>query len=276
MKLSISIPVFVSLLGGLPSSCTAALANNIGINSGTGVTTKGVISKTAGWQIDQISPVQRIEGETRHAFGFTDLSRDTVQVSMQSPSARPITSEVNLWLGPNYTPFNLKCHSENGHEFPIQTLVGTKKYCVNVEVKNIGPYTHPLNAACSYAVSPLCDVPKEMMYDVDGATYIEGGAVRMQPFPADVNQLQVLLKTDGKQLKAKVELLNGPNNVKQVYDVYASNGGATSLFIVFETPGAGNSIRVKNMASLEYPLDLYFRASEIGEPIPENFGQNWN
>lgn len=236
-------------------------------------TTPGVISKTAGWNLNEISPVQRIDGMTRHAFSFTDSAHSVVQVSMDSPSARPVESEVNLWLGPDYTPFQLKCHSENGNEFPIQTLVGTKSYAVNIEVKNTGPYTHPLDTACSYAIAPLSDAPEDIQFEQ--ATYIEGGATRMQPFPAEVDQLQVLLKTDGKQLKAKIELLNGPNNVKQEYEVYASNGEKNSLFLVFEMPGAGNAIRVRNLASLEYPLDMYYRSSKTGRPVAAKATQNW-
>jgi hypothetical protein len=248
------------------ATSTAALAGGM---------SQGVTSKTAGWNLDQISPMERIEGKTRHAFGFSDPTRDTVQVAMLSPNDRPLTSEINLWVGPNYTPYNLKCHSENGMEYPIQTLVGTKKYAVNVEVKNTGPYTSPLTAACSYAIAPLAVEPKDMVANEQGI-YIEGGAVRMQPFPAEVEQLQVLLKTDGKHLKAKIELLNGPNNIKQQYDVYASNGEATSLFIVFETPNAGNAIRVKNLSSLEYPLHMYYRASKVSEVDPSKLANNWN
>lgn len=235
--------------------------------------TQGVTSRTAEWDMNEISPIQRVDGETRHAYGFNDNTRDVVQVSMESPSERPVNSEVNLWLGPDYTPFHLKCHSENGKEFPIQTLVGTKKYAVNVEIKNTGPYTHPLNTACSYAIAPLADAPKDIQFEE--RTYMEGGSIRMQPFPAEVEQLQVLLKTDGKQLKAKIELLNGPNNVKQEYEVYASNGEATSLFLVFEMPGAGNAIRVKNLASMEYPLDMYYRPSKTGLPPDSTSSQNW-
>ena len=54
--------------------------------------TQGVTSKTAGWDMKKISPNQRVEGLTRHAFGFNDLTKDVVQVAMESPSARPITS----------------------------------------------------------------------------------------------------------------------------------------------------------------------------------------
>lgn len=258
------------------ASASAFAPSSIGAASKTqlNAVTAGVVSKTAGWEIKQISPVERVEGLTRHAFGFNDLNRDVVQVAMQSPSSRPITSEINLWLGPDYTPFQLKCHSEDGKNFPIQTLVGTKKYAVNVEVKNTGPYTHPLNTACSYAIGPLADAPAEIQFEE--GTYIEGGAVRMQPFPAEVDQLQVLLKTNGKQLKAKIELLNGPNNVKQEYEVYSSNGEKNALFIVFQTPGAGNAIRVKNLASLEYPLDMYYRPSATGLPVTAETAASWN
>jgi len=234
----------------------------------------GVVSKTASWEIEQISPKHRIEGLTRHAFGFLDTNRDVVQVAMESPGGRPLDTEVNVWLGPDYTPYSLTCHSEDGKNYPIQCLVGTKKKGVNVEVKNTGAYTHPMNAACSYAISPLADAPQDIQEEE--GTYIEGGAVRMVPFPPEVDQLQVLMRTNGKQLKAKIELLNGPNNVKQEFEVYASNGEYTSLFLVFEMPGAGNAIRVKNLASLEYPLDMYYRASKTGLGLEAQRAGTWN
>ncbi len=239
----------------------AFLASASAFNPATS-TSPGVTSKTAGWEMEKVSPNVRIEGKTRHAFTFMDASKDVAQVAMMSPNDRPITAEINLWDGPDYTPFSARCHSENGKEYPIQVLVGTKSKAVSVEVKNIGSYTYPINAACSYAIDPLAMAPVDMTAEV--GTYVEGGAVKMMPFTADIEQLQVLLKTDGKQLKAKIELLNGPNNVKQEFEVYASNGDACSLFVCFQTPGQGNSIRIRNLSTLEYPLDFYVRASELG------------
>lgn len=223
----------------------------------------GVVSKTADWEMHRIAPNVRVEGETRHAFAFSDPARDTIQVAIDSPSGRPVDSELNLWLGPDYTPFSLKCHTEDGKEYPIQTLIGTKGYNVNLEVKNIGPHSYPLTAACSYAIDPLSNAPKDVTSGEK--IYVEGGAVKNISFGSEVDQLQVLMKTDGKQLKARIELLRGPNNIKQAFDVYSSNGEKNYLFLVFDMPGNTNAIRLKNLATLEYPLDFYYKASKIGD-----------
>lgn len=241
---------------GTPGSRVATELNlELGNNS------QGVVSKTAEWEFNKISPIARVEGSTRHTWNFMDASRGCVQVAMNSPGGRPIDAECNLWQGPNYTPASIKCHSEDGKNYPIQLLMGTKNKCVNVEVKNTAPYTFPLNAAASYAIEPLSNAGEAILEE--GGTYIEGGAVRMQPIPAEVEELQVMLTTQGKTIKAKIELLNGPNNVKAEYEIYASNGDLTSLFIVFPTPSA-NAIRIKNLATLEYPLDYYTKASKKG------------
>lgn len=262
----------------LALSASLALFNAPNVNAFSAMDPRnsaGLTSKTAGWDMNDITPGKmRIEGETRHTFSFGDVNRDCVQVALESPNDRPVTSEINLWLGPDYTPFSLYCHSENGSVYPIQTLIGTKGKYVNVELKNTAIKTFPMNAACAYAIPPLTSAVSEIVTDNGGSTYIDGGAIRMYPFSAEVDQLQVLLKTDGKLLKAKIELLNGPNNVKQEYEVYASSGDVTSLFVVFETSGAGNSIRVKNLASQEYPLDFFWRASVTGSK--ENEQPMWN
>jgi len=254
-------------------SLTSVLLTSANALSFSSNTSTGYTSKTTGWDMTGMAPeIIRIEGQTRHTIAFQDRSKNTVQIAMKSPNDRPIQSEVNLWLGPDYTPYSLKCKSENGNEYPIQTLIGTKGYAVNVELKNTGAYNFPINTAASYAIGDLEESVAGIVNENQGNTYIDGGAIRMYPFSAKVDQLQILMKTDGNQLKAKIELLNGPNNVKQEYEVYASSGDVTSLFLVFDTPGSGNSIRVKNLATQEYPLDFYWRASKTGTGDDVNGG----
>lgn len=224
----------------------------------------GVTSKTADWGINQISPIVNIQGNTRHTWNMADNNKEVVQVAIQS-AGRPLNADIQLWIGPDWTPVTLKAHSEDGKDYPIQTLVGTRNKAANLEIMNTGPHTMPIKAAVSYAIDPLASSRDRVADEVDGE-YMDGGSVRHISFAPEIDQLQVLLKTSGKQLNAKIELLNGPNNVKQEFEIFTNNGELNSLFIVFDTPGEGNAIRVKNLATMEYPCELYTKASKVGKP----------
>ena len=215
----------------------------------------GYTSKTAEWDMRQISPMVRIEGQSRHTWNFYDDSREIVQVAFDS-EGRPLNADIQLWVGPDWTPMKIICHSENGQLYPVQTLVGTRNKCANIEIRNTGPHVMPFNAVASYAIPPLSEVRTDMA-EAEKGRYIEGGSVYMFSFPSEVDQMAVLLKTDGMQLNAKIELLNGPNNVKMQYEVFTNNGLLNALYIVFDCPGAGNSIRIKNLAPFEFPCRCF-------------------
>lgn len=238
-----------------------------------GRSSEAVTSKTAGWELNKISPNIRIEGDTRHSFQFSDSSREVTQVALHS-NGRPINADVELWIGPDWTPVKINTYTEDGKQYPIQTLVGTRNRPANLEVRNTNSQEYPLTAASAYAIAPLANTIKGMS-DAGPGRYVEGGSKYVQSFDADVDQLQVLLQTDGKMLNAKLELLNGPNNIKQEFEIFTNNGLLNNLFVVFQTPGAGNSIRVSNLASMEFPCNAYFHASEVNTAGPGS-DMNWN
>jgi hypothetical protein len=210
-----------------------------------------------GWDNMQLtSPFIRVLGESRRTWQFVDTSREIVQVVMKS-EGRPMRAVSELWVGPDWTPVTIKTYSEDGLERPIQTLIGTRNKEANIEIRNVGGYEFPFSGSCAYAEPPLSTARTDLAERTEGR-YIEGGgAVYTVNFAADVQQVQVLLSTDKLQLNAKIELLNGPNNVKQSFEIYTNNGLLNSLYVVFNTPGSGNVVRVTNIAPLEFPCKAY-------------------
>jgi len=215
------------------------------------------------WDMKEITPdgslVQRVEGKTRKTWKFNDRSKDRVQVAVTS-DGRPMNIDCQLWLGPDWTPFTLKAYSEDGKSRPIQTLVGTRNKAAMIEVRNVGEYEFPVTAASNYAKGAMAELPQELPATCAGER-LQGGALRSFPLDPSAEQLEVVLKTTGQQLNARIELLNGPNNRKQTYEVFTNNGELNSLCVCFNTPDAGNTVRILNLAPVEFPC--YIHLNEI-------------
>jgi len=213
------------------------------------------------WGMEEITPdgslAQRIEGKTRKTWKFNDLSKDLVQVALTS-DGRPVKADIQLWLGPDWTPFTLKASSEDGKVRPIQTLVGTRNKAAMIEVRNVGEYEFPFKAASNYAKGPMAMVPTEIPSTCTGER-VQGGALRSFPLDPSTSQLEGVLNTEGKQLNAKIELLNAPNNPKQTFEVFTNNGELSPLCVCFNTIDAGNTVRIINLAPVEFPCIVHLK-----------------
>jgi hypothetical protein len=105
----------------------------------------------------------------------------------------------------------------------------------------------------------------QMLVEMGTQFTVQGGAVRTWPFDNTVASVQVLLKTQGRPLNARIELMQGPNNDKVVMDVYSEDGNKRPYFTVIESPGSENVVRIINTATLEFPMTAIVEPFHIDE-----------
>ena len=66
----------------------------------------------------------------------------------------------------------------------------------------------------------------------------------------------MLLKTDGRPLNARIELLQGPNGTtsRSSSSCHRGPGLDRPFFAILKTPGSGNVVRIVNTAPIEFPM----------------------
>lgn len=96
---------------------------------------------------------------------------------------------------------------------------------------------------------------------------IQGGAVITERFQPEVQSVQVFLESEGRPLQCRIELIQGPNNVKQVMEVYSEEGSTRPFYTIMETPGYGTGVvRIINSSTLEFPFTAIVQPWDIGLP----------
>ncbi|KAL3942938.1 MAG: hypothetical protein SGBAC_002966 [Bacillariaceae sp.] len=198
---------------------------------------------------DQSSSIL-VHGETLRTSSLP-VPVNNIHMMLKS-DGRPIVAKYELWMGPDYTPWILQAYSEDGITRPVNAMIATPKRENTIAIRNTANMEFPFEV-CMKIDNGLGEV-RNKITEVGKTQIIQGGALRSYPLPEQVESCQILLKTDGRHLKAKVELLQGPNNVKQAFEVYASDGSYRPLHVVLDTPGSGNMVRIINKLTMEYPI----------------------
>eukprot|EP00618_Florenciella_parvula_P002686 CAMPEP_0119536210 /NCGR_PEP_ID=MMETSP1344-20130328/49093_1 /TAXON_ID=236787 /ORGANISM="Florenciella parvula, Strain CCMP2471" /LENGTH=303 /DNA_ID=CAMNT_0007578153 /DNA_START=23 /DNA_END=934 /DNA_ORIENTATION=+ len=202
-----------------------------------------------------------VQGGSLRTWSYRSPLVEQVQVVL-STEGRPLDADIELWHGPDNTPCKMRVYVENGQLRPFSAVVETPRGPNTVAIRNIGQLEFPF-AADVYA----SDVEDPSPDCVSASATIQGGALRTYPFDTLVDSVEVLLKTDGRPLNARIELLQGPNNNKEVIELYTEDGFDRPFFCILETPGSGNVVRIVNTAPVEFPMTAAVVPHSINEEM---------
>jgi len=205
---------------------------------------------------------------------------DRVSVMVNNEGV-PLSASVEVWQGPNSAPMRLQVASDDGNTYPFSAVLETPSKHNSIAVRNTSPMEFPMGA-CVVAdvedanaggnkqagqgavVQALADLGES--FQVHGDNDVESFQ-----FENTVESIQVMLQTDGRPLHARVELIQGPNDNKQVIDIFSENGSDQPFFAVIDTPSlfgmsGGATVRVVNTApSTVFPLSAIVEPYMVSE-----------
>jgi len=222
---------------------------------------------------DTLSPVT-VQGGSLRTWS---VDAERVQVFMKT-DGRPLNANIELWNGPDNTPLKMGVYVEDGDSRPFSAVVETPRGHNAIAIRNTAQMEFPLGACVEAdAGKDPARITTKSSSKVASKT-IQGGAVHTYPFSSSVASIQVLLKTEGRPMSARIELLQGPNNIKQVIEIFTEDGLERPFYAVIQTPGSGNVVRIVNVATVEYPMtasvEPYFVEQGI-DTVSEGSG-NWD
>jgi len=208
-------------------------------------------------------PVRRIEGGNTIATWQIPEDAERAQIMIKTTNGRPIKGRVELWIGPIRRTHYNDIDVEDGTQTPLRYILKFKKGHGTIRLNTKTTMEMPMIASvsvCSKERSKELDDFTMNIWENEPKTLIQGGrteggggAIRTFPIPDDVQRVQVLIwsrDTGSKSFKAKIEVLQGPNNLKQTYDLQCA-GGSQPFHAVYETPGNGVTLRMYNKKFVE-------------------------
>lgn len=272
-----------------PKSASSALFstnyfNNVGTQDIAGTTTGGALNTqgVAGYDDvllarnswETLSPTT-VQGGSLRTWSITTGAVERVQVLLKT-EGRPLNANVELWHGPDNTPQKMGIYVEDGSLRPFNAIFETPGSGNAIAIRNTSPLEFPLSAGVKAETvgtnAGLGDALRDL-YEMGQPRLIQGGGtIQTYPFAPAVQSVQCLLKTDGRPLNARIELLQGPNNNKQVVEVYIEDGNIRPFFMLIETPGSGNVVRIVNTAPVEYPLTATVEPYVVDENMAVDVG----
>jgi len=244
------------------------------------------------WETDAPAVVQ---GGSLKTWNFDSERIEAVQVLVKT-NGRPLKADIELWQGES-APQKISVYTEDGEKRPFSAFVATPyPGPTAIAVKNSANMEFPLKACveadlqqrggsndfgsfgpgygnhlAKHTLQRLWDTARPKTIQGDRATYVV-------PFEANIGRVQILITSEKNPINARIEILEGPNNVKQVLEIATEDGKARPFFCVLELPDKvlTNVLRVVNTGPLEFPIECRVKPFEMEkelelDPDDENF-----
>ena len=191
--------------------------------------------------------VQTIQGKSLLTYAYSSNILNLAHATI-STNGRPLDATIELWNGPNNSPFKLRAYSDNGRVRSFQTILPINRKQTTVALRNTGTNEFPIHVSVNRASSQQFPTRRPVM------TTIQGNALRTYPFEKNIMCVEVVIQTDGGPLNARLEMLQGPTTNKQVVEVYTEDGIHMPFIAALETPHSENVVRIVNTGPVEYPI----------------------
>ncbi len=169
-----------------------------------------------------------------------------------------INANIELWQFEN-SPQKITVYLEDGAIRPFNAIVESPGSCNSVAIRNTGSEDYPLRAGIQGEFDEDYEALEIIAYEI-GKRTVQGGAVYPVSLQASVRSVKIILKTDGRPMHAQVELSKGPNNAREIIEVYSEDGDMRPLNVIIETPGVGNVLRILNLNGAEFPLTAFIES----------------
>jgi hypothetical protein len=212
-----------------------------------------------------LGPEDKIEGGNTLRTWTMPVTAENAQIMLKT-DGRPMNARVEIWQGPDYTPYTMDIYLENGDVSPFKAILHFPKGTNTISIRNVAEYEFPLIASVAVEQGGELKEVQDEIQDKCDRRLIQGGAVTTIPVPNEIDSMQVLFNTEMRAHKANIEVLQGPNNLKQKIELFCS-GGNRPFYAIFETPGADYVLRVINTNHLEFPINAYVEPYMIGNQL---------